>query len=214
MNTISKALNIRNLLISKSDSDTNKIDPNLDPIPPFIGSSSIKLIILGQDPTVKNVKSRSKIKTTLNLDKNNALKRYIDEICKELNISIDNVYATNLFKYFFTNPPASNFPILLEHLEPNLQLVLEEINQFKQVPIIILGEPLLKLLTDKNNKVRLYWDYNAKTKDSNLNFKFSNKNENKLNRDIYPIPHQPSIRKEFYRKNFQKYIKIINNSIK
>jgi len=38
------------------------------PIPPYIGSGEIKLIIIGQDPTVGSIATRKKIKTTLMLD--------------------------------------------------------------------------------------------------------------------------------------------------
>ena len=52
------------------------------PIPePFIGNGRIKLIILGQDPTVKNMESRKKIRTVLNLDKKQcSLYHYIKRI--------------------------------------------------------------------------------------------------------------------------------------
>ncbi|MGE5437901.1 MAG: hypothetical protein ACM3O3_11780, partial [Syntrophothermus sp.] len=53
----------------------------------YKGNSEIKLIILGQDPTVKNEKSRSKISTVLNLDKQGALKSYLNNICNQLRIT-------------------------------------------------------------------------------------------------------------------------------
>ena len=45
------------------------IDPKY-PIPkPYVGKDQIKLIVLGQDPTVKNEFSRKLITTSLNLNK-------------------------------------------------------------------------------------------------------------------------------------------------
>ena len=45
------------------------IDANLSSPKPFVGSGAIKLVLLGQDPTVKSAEQRKKIKTVLNLDK-------------------------------------------------------------------------------------------------------------------------------------------------
>ena len=73
-----------------------------------MGGGQIKLVILGQDPTVKNAKSRAAIRTVLNLDKEGSLKRYIEGIARGLGLELArNVYATNLLKPFFLSPPAS-----------------------------------------------------------------------------------------------------------
>lgn len=69
---------------------------------PFLGEGEIRLIVLGQDPTVKNEKSRAGIRTVLNLDKEGSLKRYLRRICQGLGIGLEeNVYATNVVKNFF-----------------------------------------------------------------------------------------------------------------
>ena len=114
-------------------------------IPPYFGGSDIKLIIIGQDPTIKNEKQRAKIKSTLNLDKDGALKRYVEQICIGLGISINNVYATNIFKYFYSEPPAKTFDVLKKHLSPNLRLLNKELSAFPNIPVLTLGEP--------------YWNY-------------------------------------------------------
>lgn len=206
MNILIKADEIRTILKKQNDFSINRIDNNLPIIKPFIGSGSIKLIIIGQDPTIKNEKTRKNIEYTLNLDKWNALRTYIERICTGLRITIDNVYATNLYKYFYTIPPAQTMNVLHAHLQPNLELLKEEISVFKNTSIITLGEPVLQLLTTPTAKVRDYWDYNRKTGLSNGYFKFSKVNENKLGRDFYPFPHQPSIRKKFYEETIDKYI--------
>jgi len=206
---IERSRNIRDNLKINCDFDFNRIYVNLDIIKPFIGNGNNKLIILGQDPTIKNEKSRKNVEYTLNLDKKNSLKTYIERICIGLGITIENVYATNLFKYFYTIPPAQTMDVLYAHLQPNLELLKEEIFEFKNIPIITLGEPVLQLLTDPKAKVREYWDYNPNTGASNGNFSYSIASENKLSRDFYPFPHQPSIRKKFYNDTFDKYLKII-----
>jgi len=163
MNIINAAEKIRKALKENQDSDVNPIDLSLPVVPPFRGNGEIKLIILGQDPTIKNVASRKKITCTLNLDKNNALKTYVNRICIELGITIDNVYATNLFKYFYSERPAKTLDVLINHLHPNLGLLQSELGEFKNIPIITLGEPVLKLITNEYEKVRTFWDYNNKT---------------------------------------------------
>ena len=54
----------------KANPQLNQFVNSVLPTPKaFRGSGEIKLVILGQDPTVKNQKSLAKIKTVLNLDK-------------------------------------------------------------------------------------------------------------------------------------------------
>ena len=98
-NIIDRVSLIRSKLTNYAE---NRIDISLNPniIQPYIGNDDIRLIIIGQDPTVKNINSIKKIETTLNLDKKNALTSYINRICNGLGLSLSNVYATNLFKYF------------------------------------------------------------------------------------------------------------------
>jgi len=69
---------IRTQFKVENDFLENQIDTNLSVIPPYRGKGEIKLIVIGQDPTVKNDKSRSKIRVTLNLDVENSLRKYID----------------------------------------------------------------------------------------------------------------------------------------
>lgn len=193
----------------------NPIDISLNPniIKPYIGNDDIRLIIIGQDPTVKNINSRKKIETTLNLDKNNALTLYISNICKGLGLSLSNVYATNLFKYFYTYPPASTMDVLYKHLQPNLKLLRKELEAYPLCPIITLGEPLLKLLTNSSEKVRNYWDYHLNTGTTGHSFLYSKDTLNCLGRNFFPFPHQPSIRKKFYNDTFDSYIEYVKRVI-
>lgn len=190
-----------------SDEKGNPISKASGFVPPFNkDGKDIKLIIIGQDPTIRNVERRKGITTTLNLDKSGALRRYVEEICSGLNISLSNVYATNVFKYFYTIPPAQTFEVMEKHLSPNLVLLEKELSNYPNCPIITLGEPVLNLLVNKNAKVRDYWGYDAKTHKSTISFKCVLPEENKLNRIIFPFCHQPSIRKDFYRENLNQYI--------
>ena len=202
---------IRNKLKSELDFKENPIDDTLDPVKPYLGKDEIKLIIIGQDPTIKNEERRKEILCTLNLDKNGSLKRYIEEnICFGLGISLENVYATNIYKYFYTQRPATTFGILQKHLKENLTLLVNELDQFQNATIITLGEPVLRLLAGTNSRVRYFWDYNHETKISNGNFSFSHGIDNLLGRNFFPLPHQPSLRKNFYKNNLIDYINFVS----
>jgi uracil-DNA glycosylase len=213
MKTIQAVETLRQKLKANQDFDYNPIDLSLPVIPPFRGKDEIKLIILGQDPTIKNVASRKKITCTLNLDKNNALKTYVNWICSELGITIDNVYATNLFKYFYTERPAKTLDVLINHLQPNLDLLQRELGEFRNISVITLGEPVLQLITNEYEKVREFWDYNKKTKTTDGRFTYSHAKDNQLNRDFFPFPHQPSIKKEFYKSTLTSYLQFMRTEI-
>jgi len=86
-----KAILIRDYLKSFRDFDENPIDLNLLPVIPFKVSNDIKLIIIGQDPTIRKEARRELIKTTLNLDKSGSLRNYIETLCEGLNIDFANV---------------------------------------------------------------------------------------------------------------------------
>jgi hypothetical protein len=213
MKIINEVEKIRQALKEDQDYDVNPIDLTLPVVSPFRGNGEIKLIILGQDPTIKNVASRKKITCTLNLDKNNTLKTYVNKICSELGIATDNVYATNLFKYFYGIPPAGAMEVLINHLQPNLDLLQRELSEFKNIPVITLGEPVLQLITNEFEKVREFWDYNKKTKTTNGRFTYSQAKDNQLNRDFFPFPHQPSIRKEFYKNTLTDYLQFMKTEM-
>ncbi len=65
---LSEALEIRDSLRMSSDYIENPINSDLPPIPPFIISDDIKLIVIGQDQTIKNKDRRKFISSTLNFD--------------------------------------------------------------------------------------------------------------------------------------------------
>ena len=187
------------------DDPANPIDFDLSPVKPYIGDEEIKLIIIGQDPTIRNIQRRKYINTTLNLDKNGALKTYVENICRELDISVQNVYATNIFKYFYSIPPADTPNVLIKHKTQNIELLRKEIECYKDSPIITLGEPVLRLLTDEGEKVRDYWNFQER------GYKYLSPDNNILRRYIFPFPHQPSMRKLLYNSNFIGYIKYMKD---
>ncbi len=193
-----------------TDYEENPIEKHRVIPPYFISSASIKLVIIGQDPTIKRVDRRKEIDCTLNLNKPGAIRKYVKRICSKLGISIEEVYATNLFKYFYTFPPARTFPILKDHLQPNLVLLEKELSTIPQCPIITLGEPILKLLVNDNAKVRDCWGYDKQTSKTSEQFSFIQAKENKLNRSFFPFCHQPSFaRIPFYKETLDQYIDFV-----
>lgn len=181
-------------------------------------------MVIGQDPTVRNPEGRKNVTCTLNLNKqNSALFRYIKRICDGLGITMENVYATNLFKYFYSTPPAGTPEVLRFHLESNLKLLKEELldlNLSTDCLVITLGEPVLKLLLNqdvpnKEKKVRYYWDYKSSTKSSDGHFRFVEESKSALSHKFYPFCHPPSMRKQFYKDWIKEYVGFIkaNNFI-
>lgn len=193
------------------DEPSNHIIKEYGIVPPYQGNSDIKLVIIGQDPTIRNEEQRKNIACTLNLDKAGSLTRYVEQICEGLGIAIKNVYATNVFKYFYSNPPADTFDVLKKHLDPNLQLLNKELSTIPDVPIITLGEPVLRLLTGNDKaEVSDYWGYDPKTRTRNGAFKYSKADENKLNRAFFPFCHITSYNtKVFYKGTLKEYINYV-----
>jgi len=186
----------------------------------FCGTENIELIILGQDPTVKSKASRSNITTVLQLNENYQLKKYLSKICTKLNIDLNkNVYATNLYKNFFIEPPTqiNDVDIFEAFLPIWLPILLEELKVYEDVPVLVLGEPLLKAVTNSNcpKEVKYYWGYSKKWANGKLNqFFYIERNYNKLNRAIFPFPHQPSINRiKFYKTQFDSYCNFIASNL-
>jgi len=204
------------------------VDPLLRPFVDFsypipqthLGQGEIKLIILGQDPTVNCEKSRARIKTVLNLNQDGHLRRYLEKICKGLGLDLDeNIYATNYFKAFFVKPPTQIKEIdVFEAFAPYwLPLLREEISLFPDVPIIALGEPLLATIAtgDASKKVRDYWGYTDDWKVGETEpFHYLKPQDNILDRRIFPFPHQPSLRKKFYQDRLPRYIEFTKLHLK
>lgn len=208
---------VMQIVASLEDSKENPIVGGY--VSPYIGKGEIKFVIIGQDPTVRNPKSREKVTCTLNLDKKGALRSFVERICNDLSVTMDNLYATNLFKYFYTVPPANTPDVLKKHLQPNLELLKEELaslNLPKNTPIITLGQPVLRLLLKDDvpegmRSVRYYCDYRRKLRMSFGNWKFVKSKYNRLSCILFPLCHQPSMRKYFYNHRLDWYLEYVRD---
>ena len=190
------------------------------PIPrPYKGSGDIKLVVLGQDPTVKDVKARVKIKTVLNLDSNGSVRSYLSGLSQKLGIDLQkHVYATNVYKNFFIAPPTQikDIDIFQAFLNIWLSVLEEELAQYENIPVITLGEPILKSLVKSDAPIRLreYWGYTPEWKTgkfSSLSYLVPDKN--RLDRAIYTFPHQPSLRNQFYKNRMEDYISYMKENV-
>lgn len=201
--------------ISSHPSLRQYVDTNYELPEAYKGSGVIKLIILGQDPTIKNKERRKFVKKVFNLDKYGKLRSYLVSICNGLGIDLDvNVYATNYLKNFFDRPPAQiNEVNIFQLFEPYwLPVLLQEIGPFPDIPIISLGQPLLKAIVKLGASafVHDYWGYTINWKSGQRGtYRYLEPELNKTGRIIFPLPHQPSLNKEFYRDRLDEYIHFI-----
>jgi hypothetical protein len=208
--TIKKAEHVLEKLC-KDNTLAKFLDPSLRIPATYLASGPIKLIILGQDPTVKDAVARQRIKTVLNLDRKRSVWNYLQRICWDTGLEMNaNVYATNLYKCFFTMPPTQikEIDIFSTFLPYWLPLLQEEIKQFPDVPIITLGEPVMQVLLKPpaEKHVREYWGYTPEWKMGDFGlFDYIKPEGNLLNRTIFPFPHQHSLRKGFYRTRLGAY---------
>jgi len=213
LNNNELSIKVRKIIIKLASSEISSyIDTSLTPPDPFRGRGKIKLIILGQDPTVQDPEYRKKIKIALLLNQQGGLRRYVGNICKGLGIDLEeNIYATNLLKNFFTVPPDTRrkedpefFRKAADYWIPLLK---EEIAEFENVPVLSLGQPVLNCLTKSTDEVliRYSWGYEGPAK-YGQNFGYIKPEENVLSRIIFPFPHLPGLRHKFYRQQMDGYL--------
>jgi hypothetical protein len=184
------------------------VDASLPCPEPYRGAGPIQLIILGQDPTVEKSASRQRISKVLNLDRHGPLRAYVGKLCLGLGTSLEGVYATNLVKNFSAQQP--NPHVLQAYANRWRKLLQEELAAFSpQIPIVTLGQPVLKLIVNGNAPrcLRDYWGYESSGKPVNrARFRILAPEENALGRLVLPFPHQQSTQKQFYLNALPFYL--------
>lgn len=180
------------------------VDATLTPPEPFRGSGNIRLIILGQDPTVQDPEYKKKVKVVLLLNQPGRLRTYLGKVCKGLDIDLDeNIYATNLLKNFFTRPPdrinKEDPQFYQKAADYWIPLLREEIEEFKDVPVLTLGQPVLNCLTKGPDQVliRYSWGYEGPGQ-YGRNFGYIKPSENVVGRVVFPFPHLPGLSHRIY----------------
>jgi len=193
------------------------VDLGLDIPKPYLGSGEIRLVIIGQDPTVQNPRTRAHIKMVLTLDRNGHLRRYLSCLCADLGLSLaENVYATNACKCFFTDPPTTlmkerQVDVLQAGAEAWLPLLRWELEAFPAAAVISLGEPVLGMLVwpGASRSMRDYWGYHVRWREGQSTPMHAiEARESAVGRAIYPFAHQPTLhaqRAAFYRQRWAEY---------
>jgi uracil-DNA glycosylase len=176
------------------------------PLPrPFMGTGEVKLVILGQDPTVERKESRESVTTVLNLDRGSSLRTFLHgTVCKGLGLKLEeNVYATNVCKNFFTASPKDvNEPNLIAVSAPHwLPLLRHELAWFPKATVISLGEPVLSALVSDgfSQDVKAYWGYRHDWQPAGFeSFRMVEVGEASIERPFFPFIHQWSQTQKFY----------------
>lgn len=188
------------------------------PIPkPYLGLGQIRMVIIGQDPTVQNEQQRQAIATVLNLDKRGGLLVYLSQLCRDLGLSLENVYATNACKNFFIKPPTAitELDVLAASTPVWLPVLRAELAQFPEALIISLGQPVLSMLVKPgfSRQMRDYWGYHRRWREGySTPMHPIAAEESTVDRMIFPFVHQPTIRSqraEFYRVKRGGYLDFI-----
>lgn len=220
MNYIELSIEVRKVIDKLARSEIGAyVDASLTPPDPFRGRGKIRLIVLGQDPTVQDPEYKKKVKVTLLLNQHGRLRTYLGKICKGLDIDLDeNIYATNLLKNFFSVPPDTMrkedplfFPKAADYWIPLLR---EEIEEFENVPVLPLGEPVLNCLTKSSDRVliRNYWGYEGPAQ-YGQNFGYIKPAENIVSRVVFPFPHIPGLKHKFYKQQINGYLAFMKKHI-
>ncbi|MCB9457411.1 MAG: hypothetical protein H6671_15610 [Anaerolineaceae bacterium] len=188
---------------------------------PFHGSGDIRLVIIGQDPTVRLKSSRDQVNMVLDLDKKNSnLYRFLNKVCEALGLSLnEHVYATNAYKNFFTQPPTSIKQVnVLEFSAPVWLPVLQyELNSFPQAAVMSLGQPVLSMLVKSDHRqdrsVCYYWGHPSFP--GAEQFKSVSAEESTVNRRIFPMVHLNTRNtNRFYHANETNYINYMKGFLK
>ncbi|MBE9505807.1 MAG: hypothetical protein IMY84_03250, partial [Chloroflexi bacterium] len=126
------------------------VESDLEIPAPVRGGGHIRLIILGQDPTVGTRRRRREIRAVLDMrSREGPLRTYLSFLCASLGLVMEeHAYVTNLVKGFFSVPPAQLRDVDLIALSaPHwLPLLQEEVAEFPGVSVLTLGQPVLSAL--------------------------------------------------------------------
>ena len=187
---------------------------------PYVGRGNIRLVIIGQDPTVRVEATLLKIDTVLNLNRRGPLLVFVAGLCHQFGLSTDNVYATNACKNHFTCPPADvqDSDILNLSSPYWLPVLTRELAHFPQAAVISLGQPVLSMLVRPgySREMKQYWGYHRRWQEGYSNrMRFIAADESTVGRRIFPFVHQPTIRgqrTEFYRVKRDEYLDFIRRN--
>jgi len=130
---------------------------HLDKIDPYYQSGDkIRLMLIGQDPTIFDDPDR--VSTVLMLNetsgRNAQLRRWLErELFGADNFGKIELYATNLVKCQFPSPPSKNQVGALKFLKPRFEYckihLFKEVERYKPELVLTLGESAHKLFSNE-----------------------------------------------------------------
>jgi len=198
----------------KADTEIGKYVDDSTPIPPpFAGSGPIRLVVLGQDPTVNLQESRQAVTAVLNFDRPGNLHAFGKRICAELGLTLnEHVFATNICKNFWTERPTTVSTVdLLAKSWPYWSPVLQqELAAFPTATVITLGQPILRLLirAEHYRDLRSFWGHDGGP------LGMVPASESAIERGFFPVIHQPSLQQPFYAGRFNDYMAFVREHMK
>jgi hypothetical protein len=195
--------------------------PRANLIPqPFVGGDDIRLIVVGQDPTVSNPISQRKITTALMLDQHGPLRNYVKGLCLKLGLQLSQVYGTNVFKMVLTDTPTRlkkqgvDVLMLIHQAGDWVGLLADEVARHPDALVISLGQPVLSyLVKDGPVELRHYWGYHKRWKEEPLReSSVIPAPSSTIGRTVAPFPHLNSFNRGFYYKARPDYISFIRET--
>lgn len=185
------------------------VDPSRLPPKPFWSGGAVKLIVLAQDPTKSSAASTST--TVLDLDRGFELPHYVRRLVRELGFELQEVYATNLVKNYFKEPPSRWHEVeTIREFEPVWRpLLARELGEFPCVPMLLLGQPVLKAVDRHGDAdLRDYWGYTSPHTLDHLRVC-----DTDYRRAIFPFPHLNTTHTPFYGEVEARYLRYVRNQL-
>ncbi|MCB9780778.1 MAG: hypothetical protein H6742_19575 [Alphaproteobacteria bacterium] len=192
------------------------VDRELDIPLPFVGGDDIRLVLLGQDPTIQRAAQRCHVRTVLNLDRRGSLRRYLTDVVDALGLTLAQVYATNVARCFFTAPPTElartqGLDVIRASADHWLPLLHEELACFPDALVISLGQPVLPTLVRDGHPqiMRHYWGYDVRWREgARAPFRRVEAEASALERPLHPLVHIGA-RGPFYRARRAEYLAFV-----
>jgi uracil-DNA glycosylase len=119
--------------------------------------NDFRLMLIGQDPTVRERQDRVEYSLMLN-DPNSQLSRWLSDVIGRSTVDSVTMYGTNTLKCTFPRVPSDlgGFRYLNPYFKKCKEHLIKEISEFKPDLVLTLGEPAHKCfiqLLDNNTKI-------------------------------------------------------------
>ncbi len=117
---------------------------SLKVLPFYQEGGPFRLMLIGQDPTIRRRAERVKHVLMLD-DENSQLSRWLHRLFEQKNFNSITIYATNVVKCSFSKPPSDfkggGYKFLKKYAEKCRPYLAMEVKSFKPDLVITLGQP-------------------------------------------------------------------------